>query len=133
MTKILNRNKQNNWIKHTGAEAMLAQINHASINTIRLEIVWTVIFQVLLFLLINLSWVSWVLCYACFAVNWSSLQYADHAWSELDPKQGAWNLKINPVIRAIFLNYHLHHSHHTHPRLPWLYLSEAGEFFRPNF
>jgi fatty acid desaturase len=55
-------------------------------------------------------------------VNWSALQYADHAFSPLDPKDDAWNLKVNPVVRALFLNYHHHLAHHNAPQVPWLHL-----------
>ena len=32
-------------------------------------------------------------------MNWSALQYADHAWSPLDVRDGAWDLRINPLVR----------------------------------
>ena len=46
------------------------------------------------------------------ALNWSSLQYTDHAWSPRDVHEGAWNLRFWPITQAIFLNYNLHLVHH---------------------
>ena len=105
------------------------------VSTVRLEVGSVVIFQAGLFWLLDLSIPGWALCYAAFAVNWSALQYADHAWSPLDRKDGAWNLRVNPVTRKLFLNYHDHLAHHQHPKVPWLYLPELvdAQSFRPSF
>ncbi|MDO5623842.1 MAG: fatty acid desaturase [Pseudomonadota bacterium] len=62
---------------------------------------------------------AWVLCYAAFALQWSWLQYTDHAFSPLNDRHGAWNLRVNRFTRAMFLNYHLHLAHHQRPELPW--------------
>ena len=78
--------------------------------------------------LLDLNLAGWVLCYACFAVNWSSLQYTDHAFSPLDRHEGAWNLRVNPVVRLIFLNYHHHLAHHREPGRPW---TELPHLVRP--
>ena len=67
-------------------------------------------------------------CYAAFAINWSSLQYTDHAFSKLDVRDGAWNLRVNPSTRLLFLNYHHHLAHHRHPQVPWIHL---GRFVDP--
>ena len=55
-------------------------------------------------------------------MNWGGLQYADHAWSERDIKNGAWNLAVPKWMQAVFLNYHYHKVHHQHPRTPWVNL-----------
>jgi fatty acid desaturase len=36
--------------------------------------------------------------------------------------EGAWNLKVNPLVRALFLNYHHHLAHHQAPQTPWIHL-----------
>ena len=74
---------------------------------------------------------SFAICYAAFALNWSSLQYADHAWSELDVKEGAWNLRVNKVVQWLFLNYHHHKAHHQHPDVPWVHLHHHVDFSEP--
>lgn len=60
-----------------------------------------------------------IACYWAFALHWSVLQYADHAWSARDIRKGAWNLKVLPPFRWIALNYHYHLAHHQHPEVPW--------------
>lgn len=88
----------------------------------RIEIVASIAFQVALFAAIGGTVAGWVACYAAFALQWSSLQYADHAFSALDTRNGAWNLRVNRVTRALFLNYHLHLTHHREPTVPWIHL-----------
>jgi fatty acid desaturase len=88
----------------------------------RLEIAATFAIQAGLFTAVGGTPLGWGLCYAAFALHWCSLQYADHAWSPLDAREGAWNLRVNPVVQALFLNYHLHLAHHRHPAVPWIHL-----------
>jgi fatty acid desaturase len=119
----------------TGASSMFAHLDEAPRTRIRLELLFTVLVQAAMFVLLDLTATGWLLCYAAFAVNWSSLQYTDHAFSKLDVRDGAWNLRVNPVTRALFLNYHHHLAHHRHPHVPWLhlgrYIDPAEE--RPSF
>jgi fatty acid desaturase/phytoene/squalene synthetase len=88
----------------------------------RLEIVASFALQVTLFVTLDLTWWSWLACYGAFALNWSSLQYADHAFSVLDRRDGAWNLRVNTLTRLLFLNYHAHLAHHQHPQVSWVHL-----------
>ena len=108
--------------EHTGAEAMLSGFAEAPAARLRLEVLLTIALQALFVVTLDLTAVGWCACYAAFAVNWSSLQYADHAWSRLDVREGAWNLRVNPVVRWLFLNYHHHLAHHRRPDVPWRYL-----------
>lgn len=108
----------------TSAVAYAESLEGTSLWQIRLEVLASVTIQAALIWLLDLSVAGWAICYAFFAVNWSSLQYADHAWSPLDPKDGAWNLKVNPLIRALFLNYHFHLAHHRYPWVPWIHLPQ---------
>lgn len=64
-----------------------------------------------------------------FGFTWSALQYADHAYSVRDIRNGAWNLKVHPITKAFFLNYHDHLAHHQHPNVPWIHLPK---FVDPN-
>ena len=129
------RNAGSRLARQTGADAMLAGFENAPAGTMRGEILLTLLAQGAIFYFLHLTAAGWLLCYACFAVNWSSLQYADHAWSELDVHDGAWNLKVNRVVQYVFLNYHHHRAHHQHPDISWLHLPEHVEFSgeRPSF
>jgi fatty acid desaturase len=121
--------------EHIGAEAMLEGIRGASGARMRLEILFSASVQVLAWTMLDLTVAGWAACYAAFALNWSALQYADHAWSELDVRDGAWNLRVNRVVQYALLNYHHHLAHHQHPEVPWIHLGRFVDFtaFRPSF
>ncbi len=106
----------------TSSRAYLDALDGLSPATSRLEIAFAVAFQVALFLVLDLTLVGWASCYAAFALTWSSLQYADHAFSPLDATAGAWNLGVGPVARIFFLDYHRHLTHHQDPQVPWIHL-----------
>jgi len=115
--------RQDSGIGHqTSAAIYFAAIQDAPLWTIRLEVLAAIALQLSLFYGLQLSWPAWLLCHACFAISWSALQYADHAFSPLDPKEGAWNLRVTPPVRWLFLNYHYHLAHHQFPQLPWIHL-----------
>ncbi len=117
--------------RQTGAAAMFAGLDRADRTRMRLEILFSAAFQVFLVLLLDLTFAGWLACYAAFAINWSSLQYADHAFSPLDVKNGAWNLRVNRVVQWFFLNYHHHRAHHQHPSVPWIHLPRYVDFNEP--
>jgi fatty acid desaturase len=108
--------------RQTGGASIFSNVENAPKNRVRLEVLFTASVQALLFWSLHLHWSGWLACYAAFAINWSSLQYADHAFSPLDAQTGAWNLRVNPVTRLFFLNYHHHLAHHQNPHVPWLHL-----------
>jgi fatty acid desaturase len=125
------RDKSNIMMHQSSAHAYLNSLAKLKLSQIRLEVMFSVLAQISIFLLLDLTVNGWLICYLCFAVNWSALQYADHAFSPLNAYDGAWNLKINPVIKTIFLNYHDHLTHHRRPSVPWLYLPKAGSTSKP--
>jgi fatty acid desaturase len=129
------RDKDSAVAQQTAAGAMLEGFDRAPVARIRMEIVFTILIQAALIWLTQATWQGWLLCYAAFAVNWSSLQYADHAWSQLDVREGAWNLRVSKIVQYLFLNYHHHKAHHQHPDVPWLHLSRHVDFteHRPSF
>jgi fatty acid desaturase len=117
--------------QQTGADAYLESLEALSSSTVRLEILLTVLVQATMVWALDLTLAGWAFCYVAFAVNWSALQYADHAWSPLDVRDGAWDLRVNPVVRAFFLNYHYHLAHHRHPKVPWVHLARFVDRSRP--
>jgi fatty acid desaturase len=132
---LLTRSRNASTATQTGASSLFAGLDQAPRTRIRLELLFTAGVQFAMFRLLDLNATGWLLCYAAFAVNWSSLQYADHAFSKLDVRDGAWNLRVDPVTRLLFLNYHHHLAHHQHPHVPWVhlgrYVDSAEE--RPSF
>ena len=111
-------------LEQTSSPAYAESLDGMNTLRARLEILFSIAFQVGLFLALDLSLLGWLVCYVAFAMNWSSLQYADHAFSPLNAKEGAWNLRVSPVSKAFFLNYHLHLAHHQSPHTPWIHLPE---------
>jgi fatty acid desaturase len=105
--------------RQTSAEPFLESLRSVTPMTARIDVALSAAIQAAMIYLLDLNLAGWALCYACFAVNWSSLQYTDHAFSSLDRQEGAWNLRVNPVVRLIFLNYHHHLVHHREPGIPW--------------
>lgn len=125
------RRASSRFARQSSSRAYLEVFDHVDGAAARLELLASLMFQAVVFLALDLSLAGWALCYAAFAVHWSGLQYADHAFSPLDPHDGAWNLRANPVSRALFLNYHHHLAHHRHPNTPWLYLGRHVENVGP--
>jgi len=117
--------------RQSSSRAYLEVFDHVDGVTVRVELLASFAFQALAFVALDLSFAGWALCYAAFAVHWSGLQYADHAFSPLDPQDGAWNLRASGFSRAMFLNYHYHLAHHRHPNTPWLYLGQYVDRSEP--
>lgn len=105
-----------------GFEPYVADIAQAGRVVIWCECLLALFYQVAVWKLLGLNLKGWLLCHGAFALHWSALQYVDHAWSPRDIINGAWNLKVLPVTRALALNYHYHLAHHRHPSVPWLHL-----------
>jgi fatty acid desaturase len=115
--------------QQTSAEPFLDSLQRVSPTAARIDVALSIAIQASMIYLLDISLAGWLLCYACFAVNWSSLQYTDHAFSTLDRHEGAWNLRVNPVVRLIFLNYHHHLAHHREPGRSW---TELPRLVRPD-
>jgi fatty acid desaturase len=123
------RSKDSHSIRALSADAMLSGVEKSNPWIVRSEILFTLTFQLGLCWIFGISFYAWILCYWAFALNWGALQYTDHAWSARDIRNGAWNLKVHPWIRWIFLNYHHHLAHHQHPHVSWIHLPK---FVDPN-
>ena len=117
--------------QQTSSRAYLAVFDNTNGHVARVELLASFAFQALLVVALDLDLAGWALCYGAFAIHWSTLQYADHAFSPLDAQDGAWNLRGNPLSRALFLNYHFHLAHHRYPQTPWLYLPRKVESAGP--
>lgn len=129
------RSRTSRLAQQTGLDAMLSGLDEVSGGRTRLEIAATIVIQLSLFVLLDLTLSGWLICYAAFAINWSALQYADHAWTVRDARDGAWNLRVNRLTRYLFLNYHHHKAHHQNTDVPWIHLWKYVDFSetRPSF
>jgi len=135
LKKIMEFSKTSDISYQTSADGMLGGYKNAPFLRIKLEILFTILVQAAIFYFLDLNLWGWLACYAAFGFNWSSLQYTDHAFSQRDVYDGAWNLRVNPIVQYIFLNYHHHKVHHQNPTLSWLYLGRHidEDEFRPTF
>lgn len=124
--------KDNYEVGRMGGASMLRSFENLSnreITRMRVEVLFTLAVQFGLFFLLGLDLTTYFMCYFAFGFTWSALQYADHAYSVRDIRNGAWNLKVHPITKAFFLNYHDHLAHHQHPNVPWIHLPK---FVDPN-
>ena len=108
--------------EQTSSRAYFAALDELDPWRARLEILLSIALQAAMFWALELTPAGWLACYAAFALSWSSLQYVDHAFSPLDNREGAWNLRVGPIGRSFFLNYHSHLAHHRHSQVPWIHL-----------
>ena len=125
-------NKGQGFAAQTSAQEYLEALKPVPLWQARLDIAFSVIVQSAVFICLDLSFWGWAACYAAFALNWSSLQYTDHAFSALDQKEGAWNLKVSKFSHAVFLNYHYHLAHHRDPNIAWINLPDYVKRDDPN-
>lgn len=114
-----------------GFEPMVTDLARVLGWRMRGEIVFALLFQALLVMALDLTLLAWCLCYGAFALNWCSLQYADHAWTKRDIVEGASNLRVNRAMQWIFLNYHHHLAHHRHPEVAWIHLPKLVDPSQP--
>jgi fatty acid desaturase len=116
--------RESTLMKHSGFDSMLAGIPDTArmLRKIRFQIIFILVIQLLLMWLFKIHPIAWLVSYWVFGMIWGSLQYTDHAFSPRDIRYGAWNLRVDPLTRWIFLNYHFHLAHHIYPSLPWIYL-----------
>lgn len=110
--------------RYLGFEPYIKEIAQQGTWQIWLECLWALVYQITIWIVLDLNWQGWLLCHWMFALHWSALQYVDHAWSSRDVTNGAWNLRVTPIARLLALNYHYHLAHHQHPEVPWLYLPQ---------
>lgn len=108
--------------RQLGFEHHVREVAKYSGLRIWLECLLALVYQVLAWWLLDLTWQGWLLCYWAFALHWSALQYVIHAYSPRDKVNGAWNLRVLPITHALALYYQDHLAHHRHPQVPWVYV-----------
>lgn len=115
-----------------GFKPFVNDIAAAPIRRVWFEGVFTLAFQITIWLALDLSLAAWLACYWAFGLTWSSVQYTDHAGSPRDIIEGAWNLRFWPISQAFFLNYNYHLAHHRQPGIPWVHLPKLVREGDPN-
>jgi fatty acid desaturase len=130
--------KRNYKVGRMGGAGMLRHLESANprqLVQMRLEVLFSLLVQISLFLVFNYYWLAWLACTYGFAFMWSGIQYADHAYTARDVRNGAWNLKVPWLIQKILLDYNHHKAHHQYPNVPWIHLHKFVDFneHRPHF
>ena len=115
-----------------GMRPMVEDVCKAPPRQVLAEILFSAAVQLVLFLSLDLNWIGWLSCYWSFALIWCAVQYATHAWTPRDIRNGAWNLRVSRLTRALFLNYHYHLAHHQYPAAPWTALPNLVDPARPH-
>ncbi len=118
------------WLFHTKpfresefSSILFTEFKGRVITKIRLEVLFGVLFLVVMWNLLSLHWQSVLILYGCFGFNWATRQYVTHAWTPRDVIEGASNLSVGKLHGMILLNGQWDHSHHKFPFLPWTELS----------
>lgn len=117
--------------KSLGFEPYAREIAQLPKLRVWLECLLALVYHASVWVLLDLNWQGWLLCYWAFALHWSAMQYVDHAWSPRNIIHGAWNLKVLPVTRVLALNYHFHLAHHRWPQVPWSHLPKLVDKSEP--
>lgn len=76
-----------------------------------------------LFMGLNLAWQPFLIMFLIHGFVWSSQNYVNHAFSPRDIINGAHNHRLNPLVKYLYLNFHLHLAHHQNPKIPWIHLN----------
>jgi len=110
---------QNGPARWWGFQPFVEDIASQPVGPVWREGVLTVAVQLTIILALDLTLAGWLCCYWAFGLNWSSVQYTDHADSPRHVTEGAWNLRFTRISQGLFLNYNFHLVHHRNPAIPW--------------
>ncbi len=113
------------FTKRTTFKVLLNDFKGKVLLLVRLETLFTLIYWIGMWYLLDLNWVSVLILYAFFGFNWSTRQFVTHAWTPRNIMEGASNLSVGKSMGMILLNGQWDHVHHKHPYLPWTeYINE---------
>ena len=102
--------------------AYAANFSAKEIRNMRVELGVFVLFLGLVLYLLDIQPLVLLIYYACFAINWSTRQFIEHAYTKLHLTEGALNLKHFPWMSSLLLHRELDLNHHRFPDVPWNYL-----------
>ena len=94
----------------------------SEIFRIRIELALFVLFFTLVFLLLDLRFSVLLIFYGLAAINWSTRQFVEHAYTVRDLVEGTYNLRHTSWMSWLLLHREMDLNHHRHPDIPWLYL-----------
>jgi len=107
--------------------AALGDFTESDFQSIRLEVVASLIFWAIAWWLLELNLLTIVIAYSAFAFSWSSLQWIYHVRTPLDVVEGTYNLRSSILVRCFFLNFNYNLTHHRDPGLRWQVLHKVSD------
>lgn len=102
--------------------AAFESFRRADWNRMRLETVLALAFWTGALVLFGWRWQTLLVCYAAFAVSWSSMQWMYHVRTPLHVIEGAYNLRAPALVSWLFLHFNYNLTHHRRPDIPWIEL-----------
>ena len=90
---------------------------------VRIESYAVILFQSLIFVLLDLHIYQYAVMFGVHAFVWSSQNYVNHAFSPRDIINGAHNHRSGLFSKYLYLNFNIHRVHHQKPNLPWIHLN----------
>jgi fatty acid desaturase len=94
------------------------------IRRMRVELLIFILFAALMIFGLDIDPLVLLIYYGCFAFNWSTRQFIEHAYTKRHFVEGALNLKHFPWMSKLLLHRELDLNHHRYPDVPWNHLPE---------
>jgi len=113
--------------KFTSTDGMFERLGSQQLQNITTESLLILVYWIILWNILDLTFAAVAISYTTFAFNWSSRQYVAHAFTPLDKNTGALNLKVSRFMERLLLYSNLHLLHHQHPDIPWHGLPELAK------
>lgn len=110
------------FLKDKPGRAYTASFTPMEVQRMRIELIVFIVFITLILYGLSINPFVLLVYYAFFAVNWSTRQFIEHAYTKRHFVEGALNLRHFPWMSALFLHRELDLNHHRYPDVPWNYL-----------
>ena len=104
--------------------AYSGNFNKPEIRKMSLELVLLILFGVSVIVILDLSLKVLLVYYLFTAINWSTRQFIEHAFTRRHFVEGSLNLKHFPWMSKLLLHRELDLNHHRYPDVPWNFLPE---------
>jgi len=106
--------------------AYTANFSAREILWMRIELAALALFFLLLVSGLGVSFQVLAVYYGFSAINWSTRQFVEHAYTSRDVIEGSLNLRHFRWMSAVLLHRELDLNHHRYPSVPWCYLPCLG-------
>jgi len=122
LTLVPPRLVQKWFLNDKPGRAYAGSFNIIEVKRMRIELIVFILFTFTIIYSLDISPLVLAVYYGCFAINWSTRQFIEHAYTRLHFIEGALNLKHFPWMSKLLLHRELDLNHHRFPDVPWNYL-----------